>query len=291
MTRSALCDDIVLAKLLRYDRAIVVVGAAFIALLCWAYLFYEDWSMQHMDIVAMAMPSTGAWGLMDLLVVFAMWAVMMVAMMVPSATPMLLTFATVTRSRRTQEKSLFPVWMFLSGYLVLWTAFSLAATLAQWALHSLLLISPMMVGTSPVLGSVLLVLAGIYQWTPFKQACLRHCRTPLQFLLTYWQDGTAGAFLIGLRHGAYCLGCCWLLMTILFAVGVMNLAWIAALSVFVLLEKIVPRGSWVAKVAGLILIGFGGWMLFRVELSFWFGSLLKPMAASSSAFTTGCMSI
>jgi predicted metal-binding membrane protein len=260
MTRPALCDDLVLAKLLRQDRAIVVAGAAFIALIGWAYLFYEDWSMQHMDLVAMAMPSNGAWGLMDLLVVLAMWAVMMVAMMVPSATPMLLTFATVARSRRAQEKSLFPVWMFLAGYLVLWTAFSLAATLAQWALHSLLFISPMMVGTSPVLGSVLLVLAGIYQWTPFKQACLRHCRTPLQFLLAHWQDGTAGAFLIGLRHGAYCLGCCWLLMAILFAVGVMNLAWIAALSVFVLLEKIIPRGLWVAKVAGLILIGFGGWM-------------------------------
>jgi predicted metal-binding membrane protein len=260
MTRFALCDDIVLAKLLRHDRAIIVVGAVFIALIGWAYLLYEDWAMQHMDLVAMAMPSTGAWGLMDLLMIFAMWAVMMVAMMVPSATPMLLTFATVARSRRAQQRSLGPVWVFLAGYLVLWTAFSLAATLAQWALHSLLLISPMMVGTSPVLGSVLLVLAGIYQWTPFKQACLRHCRTPLQFLLSYWQDGTAGAFLIGLRHGAYCLGCCWLLMAILFAVGVMNLAWIAALSVFVLLEKIIPRGLWVAKVAGLILIGFGSWM-------------------------------
>jgi predicted metal-binding membrane protein len=260
MTRPALCDDLVLAKLLRHDRAIVVVGAAFITLIGWAYLFYEDWSMQHMDLVAMAMPSNGAWGLMDLLMIFAMWAVMMAAMMVPSATPMLLTFATVVRSRRAQERSLGPVWVFLAGYLVLWTAFSLAATLAQWALHSLLLISPMMVGTSPVLGSVLLVLAGIYQWTPFKQACLRHCRTPLQFLLAYWQDGTAGAFLIGLRHGTYCLGCCWLLMAVLFAVGVMNLAWIAALSVFVLLEKIIPRGLWVAKVAGLILIGFGGWM-------------------------------
>jgi predicted metal-binding membrane protein len=228
MTRSVLCDEIVLAKVLRHDRAIVVIGATFIALIGWAYLFYEGWAMQHMDLVAMAMPSTGAWGLMDLLVVFAMWAVMMVfamwavmmvAMMVPSATPMLLIFATVARSRRAQERSLVPVWVFLRGYLVLWTAFSLAATLAQWALHSLVLISPMMVGTSPVLGSVLLVVAGVYQWTPFKQACLRHCRTPLQFLLTYWQDGTAGAFLIGLRHGAYCLGCCWLLMAILFAVG------------------------------------------------------------------------
>jgi predicted metal-binding membrane protein len=149
MTGSGLCDDIVLAKVLRHDRVIVVAGAAFIALIGWAYLFYEDWAMQHMDLVAMAMPSTGAWGLMDLLVVFAMWAVMMVAMMVPSATPMLLIFSTIVRSRRTQERSFVPVWVFLGGYLVLWTAFSLAATLAQWALHILVLISPMMVGTSP----------------------------------------------------------------------------------------------------------------------------------------------
>ena len=119
-----------------------------------------------------------------------------------------------------------------------------------------------MVGTSPLLGSLLLIAAGVYQWTPFKQACLRHCRSPLQFLLTCWQDGSAGAFLMGLRHGAYCLGCCWLLMAVLFAVGVMNLAWIAALSVFVLVEKIIPRGLWVAKAAGLFLVAWGGWMAF-----------------------------
>ena len=148
-------DGIVLEKLLRQDRAIVVVGTAVIALIGWAYLFYQGWAMQHMDLVAMAMPNTGAWGLMDLLVVFAMWAVMMVAMMVPSATPMLLTFATVARSRRAQGRAFVPVWVFLAGYLVLWTAFSLASTLTQWGLHGLALISPMMVGTSPVLGSVL----------------------------------------------------------------------------------------------------------------------------------------
>ena len=161
-------ESVVLTKLLRQDRAIVVVGAAAIALIGWAYLFYEGWAMQHMDLVAMAMPSTGAWSLMDLLLVFAMWAVMMVAMMVPSATPMLLTFATINRSRRAKGKAFVPVWVFLGGYLVLWTAFSLAATLAQWGLHSLALISPMMVSTSPLLGSVILIAAGIYQWTPFK---------------------------------------------------------------------------------------------------------------------------
>src|SRR5690242_3097372 len=120
--------------------------------------------------------------------------------------------------------------------------------------------APMMVATSPVLGSLLLIAAGAYQWTPFKQACLRHCRSPLQFLLRYWQDGPAGAFLVGLRHGTYCLGCCWLLMAVLFAVGVMNLAWVAALSLLVLVEKLLPKGLWVAKVAGLVLMGWGGWL-------------------------------
>ena len=172
----------------------------------------------------------------------------------------ILISASVSLGRCAQGRAFVPLWVFLAGYLVLWTAFSLAATLAQWGLHNLALISPMMVATSPLLGSLLLIAAGVYQWTPLKQACLRHCRTPLQFLLSCWQGGSAGAFLMGLRHGAYCLGCCWLLMAVLFAVGVMNLGWSAALSVFVLLEKIIPRGFWVAKVAGLFLMGLGGWM-------------------------------
>jgi predicted metal-binding membrane protein len=224
------------------------------------YLLYQSWAMQHMDLVAMAMPSTDAWGPTDLFLVFAMWAVMMVAMMVPSATPMLLVFATITRNRCAQGRAFVPVWVFLAGYLALWTAFSLAATLAQWGLHSLALISPMMVGTNPLLGSVLLMAAGVYQWTPLKEACLRHCQMPLQFLLIRWRDGLAGAFLMGLRHGAYCLGCCWLLMVVLFAVGVMNLAWIAALSVLVLVEKLFPRKCGVAKMAGLVLMGWGSWV-------------------------------
>jgi predicted metal-binding membrane protein len=152
------------------------------------------------------------------------------------------------------------VWMFLAGYVASWTGFSFVATLAQWGLHNLELISPMMVGTSPVLGSLVLTSAGIYQWTPFKYACLKHCRAPLQFLLSCWHDGNVGAFPMGMRHGAYCLGCCWLLMAVLFAVGVMNLAWITALSVFVLLEKVIPRGLLVARTAGVVLMGCGGWL-------------------------------
>jgi predicted metal-binding membrane protein len=147
-------DDLVLTKLLRQDRAIVIAGAGAIALLGWTYLSYQGWAMQHMDLVAMAMPSTGAWGPMDLLLVFAMWAVMMVAMMVPSATPMLPGLCYDQPQPVLQGRAFLPLRVFLAGYLVLWTAFSLAATLAQWGLHSLALISPMMVGTSPLLGSL-----------------------------------------------------------------------------------------------------------------------------------------
>ena len=253
-------NDVVLTKVLRQDRGIVIAGAAAISVLGWSYLVYEGWAMQHMDLVSMAMPSAGAWGLADLLMIFAMWTIMMIAMMVPSVTPMLLTFTTVNRSRHAQGRVFVSIWVFLAGYVASWTGFSLVATLAQWGLHNLQLISPMMVGTSPVLGGLVLILAGVYQWTPFKYACLRHCRAPLGFLLSYWRDGDVCAFLMGLRHGAYCLGCCCLLMAVLFAVGVMNLAWITALSVFVLLEKIIPRGFWVAKAAGLVLMGWGGWM-------------------------------
>jgi predicted metal-binding membrane protein len=255
-------DDLVLTKLLRQDRAIVIAGAAAIALLGWAYLFYQGWAMQRMDLVPMAMPSTGTWGPVDLLLVFAMWAVMMVAMMVPSATPMLLVFATISRSRCAQGRMFVPLWVFLAGYMVLWTGFSLAAALAQWGLQRVELISPIMMSTSPLLSGLLLIMAGVYQWTPLKKACLRHCRSPLQFLLTYWHEGGRGAFLMGLRHGFYCLGCCWLLMMLLFAVGVMNLSCIAVLSVFVLAEKIIPRAFWLAKTGGFVLMAWGGWFAF-----------------------------
>jgi predicted metal-binding membrane protein len=254
--------DAILKKLARQDRAIVILSAAAVTLFGWTYLAYQGWAMEHMDLVTMAMPSTGAWSPWDLLLVFAMWAVMMVAMMVPSVIPVLLTFATITRSLHGQGRVLVPLWVFLAGYLVLWSGFSLAATLAQWGFQSLALISPIMVSTSPLLSGLLLMMAGVYQWTPLKQACLRHCRSPLQFLLTYWHEGSWGAFLMGLRHAFYCLGCCWLLMMLLFAVGVMNLGWIAVLSVFVLAEKIILRGFWLGKTGGIILMVWGGWLAF-----------------------------
>ena len=152
--------------------------------------------------------------------------------------------------------------VFAIGYLLVWTSFSAVATLLQWGLEQLAVLSPMMASTSSLLGAGLLLAAGIYQLTPFKNACLRHCRSPVHSLMQHWRRGTSGAFMMGFHHGVYCIGCCWLLMTLLFVFGVMNLVWIAVLSVFVLLEKVVPRGELVARVAGVGFIVAGVSVLF-----------------------------
>lgn len=212
--------------ILRRDRLVVLSGLALITALAWAYLIYLARDMQHMDMgmdMDMAMPQMAAWGTVEYLLLFVMWSVMMAAMMAPSAAPMILMFAGVNRKRREQERPYVPTAVFLAGYLTVWTAFSALATLLQGALHGAALLSPMMVSTSPVLGGVLLLAAGAFQWTPLKRACLNHCRSPLTVILSEWREGTRGAFVMGLRHGAYCAGCCWFLMGLLFVAGVMNL--------------------------------------------------------------------
>jgi len=248
--------------ILRRDRAIVLSGLAVIAALAWVYTSYLAHDMHNMDMgMEMAMPRMQVWGVVDFALMFVMWAVMMVAMMTPSAAPMILTFANVNRGRRKQSLPYAPTGVFLLGYLVVWAGFSVLAATAQWGLHSASLISPTMVSTSPILGGVLLLAAGIYQWTPLKYACLRQCRSPLGFILNEWREGEWGAFLMGLKHGGYCTGCCWSLMALLFVAGVMNLLWVAAIAGFVLLEKVLPAGHWVGRVAGVMLVGWGAWVL------------------------------
>jgi predicted metal-binding membrane protein len=157
---------------------------------------------------------------------------MMVAMMVPSAAPLVLIFARVNRQRRERESPVAPAAILLLGYVSVWAGFSAVATGAQWGLHSAALLSPMMVSTSPILGGMLLVLAGVFQWTPLKRMCLVHCRSPLAFLMAHWREGKRGPLVMGLHHGAFCVGCCWILMALLFVAGVMNLLWVAAIAVF-----------------------------------------------------------
>jgi predicted metal-binding membrane protein len=187
----------------------------------------------------------------------AMWAVMMVAMMVPTAAPMTLMYAAVARKAAAQHNPVAPTFVFVAGYIAMWTVFSLLATIAQHALDQAALLSPMMVSRSSLFGAALLIAAGVYQFTPLKNACLRNCRAPAHFLSRYWRTGTLGALRMGLRLGAYCVGCCWILMGLLFVGGVMNLLWIAAIAIFVLREKTIPFGDASGRVAGgaMILVG------------------------------------
>jgi predicted metal-binding membrane protein len=249
--------------LLRRDRVVLLAALAVLSLASWAYLVYDARKMATTGAccAVVANADLRTWLSADVLLLFVMWAVMMVAMMAPTAAPMVLTFAAVNRRRRQADRPYVPTAFFLLGYLLAWTIFSAAATAAQWALHATALLSTQMVGTSPALGGAILVAAGVFQLTPQKQACLAHCRTPLTFIMTEWRDGPAGALRMGLRHGTFCLGCCWILMLVLFVTGVMNLLWVGLLTAFVLLEKLAPAGPWWGRVGGLLLIGWGAWLV------------------------------
>jgi predicted metal-binding membrane protein len=257
-----------LEAVLKRERAIVLISLALVVALAWAYLFYLAWDMQQrMSAEAMgagmdmAMSQFRPWDLVAFITTFIMWAVMMVAMMAPTAAPMILTFATVNRRRQEREQPFAPTGIFLSGYLVVWFGFSVVATMMQWGLHRAALMTPMMGSVTPFLGGAVLLAAGVYQWTPLKSACLKQCRTPLGFIMTEWRDGPKGALTMGVRHGVFCLGCCWFLMGLLFVAGLMNLLWIAIVAAYILVEKIAPAGHWIGRVAGLALIGWGAWLV------------------------------
>ena len=255
-----------LDRLLRRDRAIVGAALLAIALVAWLYLLHLSATMSGLDMAdmpGMAMPRAHAWDAVDVVLLFVMWAVMMTAMMVPAAAPMVLTFAAVQRKRREQDRAAVPTVVFLLGYAVVWTAYAAAAALAQWRLHEADLLSATMATTSARLGGVLFLVAGVFQWTPLKQACLAKCRSPLSFVMTEWRDGRAGAFVMGMRHGAFCVACCWALMALLFVAGVMNLLWVAALAIFVLAERVVPGGPAVSRIAGALLLVAGMILLIR----------------------------
>jgi predicted metal-binding membrane protein len=224
-----------------------------IAGLGWAYLV----SMAGME--EMMAPSLAGWTARDFATMFAMWAIMMVAMMLPSAAPLLLMHARMARDGRERGRSIAPTGAFAAGYLLTWTGFSVVATLLQWALERAALLSPKMVASTPWLGAAFLVGAGLYQLTPAKRACLVHCRSPIDLVMHHWRPGLGGAVRMGLAHGLHCIGCCWLLMALLFVGGVMNLLWIAAISIFVLLEKAAPRGERWAYAAGVMLVVAGLW--------------------------------
>jgi predicted metal-binding membrane protein len=255
-----------LERLVRRDRVAAGVALLVLAAVAWASLLSMRAEMAPAGGAAMAMPGMpgvhAGWSVVETLQLFLMWATMMVAMMLPSAAPMILLVAAIERRRREQASPAAPTAFFAAGYLVVWTGFSAAAALTQTALHHAALLSPAMASTSPVLGGILLVTAGLYQWLPAKSACLGHCRSPLGFVGSEWREGTAGALVMGIRHGLFCLGCCWALMLLLFVAGVMDLRWVAAIGALVLIEKVTRSGPEVGRLAGLALVGWGAWMIF-----------------------------
>ena len=252
-----------LEALLKRDRVVVSTGLILLTVLAWWALLDMAGDMAAMDSSSSMMHT---WSMGDFLMLFVMWAIMMVGMMIPSAAPLILTFATINRKKLEQNGSFVPTAVFVTGYLWVWTVFSLLAAGTQWGLHSLALLSPMMVSQSPLLNGVLLIAAGLYQWAPLKRTCLEHCQSPLSFIMSHWREGTGGALRMGWEHGLYCLGCCWVLMVLLFVMGVMNLAWVAVIAVFVLLEKILPLGLWMGRVTGILLIAWGLWLARGVVL-------------------------
>ena len=218
-------------------------------------------SSAGMAVAMPAMAGMEAGGTLGLAWLIGMWAVMMVAMMLPSAAPTILLFGGVSRRRRLQGQPAVPVAVFTLGYLTVWTVYAAAAGAAQWELHRRALLSASMAAASPVLAGGLLIVAGVYQWLPMKGACLSHCRSPLGLFTTEWREGAWGALVMGMRHGTFCVGCCWLLMALLFVAGVMNLLWVAVIAGFVLIEKLVPRGQWLGRAAGVGLVAWGLWVI------------------------------
>jgi predicted metal-binding membrane protein len=267
-----------LEAVLRRDRAVVVAALFVVLAISWAYILWlavemaampampvdaPMAEMPGMDMGAAMEPGFRPWSAVDFAFTFAMWAVMMVGMMTPSVAPMLLLYANVGRKAREGRAPFASTGWFLAGYLLIWVAFSLAATAAQWLLAYLALLSPTMATTHRVLGAALLVAAGLYQFTPLKQVCLRQCRTPMAFLATHggFRSDPFGALRLGARHGVYCLGCCWALMALLFVGGIMNVLWLAGIAILILLEKTAPLGQWIPRLSGLLLIVAGAWLL------------------------------
>ena len=285
--------DTALETLLRRDRAIVAASLAMLAALAWAYIL---WLAATMDMGGMAMPEPGMgagmdmdmddmgnmdmsngpatpldtlldvaprpWTAVEAGITLTMWIVMMVGMMLPSATPMVLLYARVGRQSRKEGKPFAATGFFAGGYLLAWAGFAAAATLGQWLMEGSLL-TPSLASASRAFSGLVLTLAGLYQWTPLKDACLGQCQAPVVFLQRHggFRRDPAGAVRLGLRHGLYCIGCCWALMALLFVGGIMNVLWIAAIAIFVMAEKVLPAGRLLSRAAGAALIAAGIWQL------------------------------
>lgn len=272
---AAAADDTVLEAVLRHDRQVVIAALIAVIAMAWLWILLgAGTGMSAMDMILgpspagmTSMMAPALWTVGYAGIVFTMWCVMMAAMMLPSAAPILLLFARINRKEKSAGRPFIPTGIFAAGYLVAWAAFSALATGLQWALERLGLLSPMMATTSYWFGGAILLAAGVWQLTPIKGICLRHCRSPMGFLVQSWRPGRGGAFRMGLAHGSFCLGCCWFLMSLLFFGGIMNLFWIGGLAAFVLLEKTVPMGSWIGRIVGVGIAAWGVLLLAATTLT------------------------
>lgn len=264
-------------RLIARDRLIVAAGLILLIALSWWWLLIgagTGMSIAAMTTSAFPPPLRPAmaadWTLAYGLVMIFMWWVMMIAMMTPSAAPTILLYGVAHRHEARNGRvngTAAPTFAFLVGYLAIWLAFSIAAATLQWALERLTLVHPMLMwSVNPLFSGLFMLVAGLYQFSPAKRACLNHCRSPAHFLAGHYRPGARGAFVMGLRHGAYCLGCCALLMGLLFVGGIMNLLWISGLAILVLAEKLLPRGDLIAKAAGALMMVTGGWLLLGAAI-------------------------
>jgi predicted metal-binding membrane protein len=243
------------------NKALVIAGLVTVIACAWAYVVPTSLDMYGRMDGAAAWMMEANWDAQYFLLIFLMWAAMMVAMMLPSALPTILIFHRAARNDPEIHSPARRLFAFAAGYMLAWCGFSIVASFLQWGLAEAALLSPMMVSATPWLGGSILIAAGLYQWTPLKSACLRQCRSPLAFIAQYWQPGMPGALQLGLRHGLYCVGCCWALMLLLFVGGVMSLLWIGGITAFVLLEKLAPYGARQGRLSGLALVVAGAWVL------------------------------
>ena len=264
---------------LRRDRIAVILALTLLTALAWSYLLWlsADMAMGGMDMgdirmipsgMGLMVPAHTPWRALEFAFVFAMWTVMMVGMMTPSATPMILMYARLGRQTEARGRPLAATVWFTAGYILVWVAFALLATLVQWALERTALLDSWMASTSNVLAGLVFVAAGSYQWTRLKDVCLAQCQMPFAFLMRHggFRRDAPGSLVLGLRHGAYCVGCCWVLMTLLLVGGVMNVLWIALLALLIISQKVTSFGRPIAHLAGIVLVVAGAW-LFSMGMS------------------------
>lgn len=248
---------------LRHEHRLTLFVLAGIALACWIWIVVMARDMYGTMLGPSAWMMTTVWDWPHLLLLWAMWAVMMAAMMLPTATPLILLYAAAAHRNPEPGSPARRVYALAAGYVLVWSLFSVLATALQRILSSALVLTPMMEPSTPLAGGVVLAIAAVYQLTPLKRACLRACRSPLAVMVQRWRGGVSGAFRLGLHHGTHCLGCCWALMLILFAGGVMNLVTIVALTAWVIVEKLAPFGEQTATASGSVLLAVAFWMIVR----------------------------